>query len=287
MIVATTIILHGLAFAMVLYLVSVGLGVTLGLMNFANLAHGAFAAAGGYVVVAATRWLGLSFWLALPAAFLVAALAGALIERLLVHRLYEADPLRQVLFSIALLFVAIAGFTAGFGPLQQSLALPPSLAGAISLGPLSFPADRSFVIVAGFLVLGGLWLLVARTRLGVRVRAAVDNRAMAEAIGVDTRRLFTMTFALGTGIAGLGGALGAGVLAITPTYGEEHLVLFLMIVAVGGLGSILGPFVAALGIGVLDVAGKYLLPEVGAFFIYGAVTVILLARPAGLFATRR
>ncbi|MCW2241989.1 branched-chain amino acid ABC transporter permease [Azospirillum canadense] len=283
---ALTIIFHGLAFAMVLYIVSVGLGITMGLMNFANLAHGAFAAAGGYVVVVATKALGWPFWAALPAAFVVVALTGAVIERLVVRTLYGADELRQVLFSIALLFMAIAGFTLAFGPLQQQPEIPAALSGQIGAGGLEFPAYRSFVIVAGVLILGALWLLIGRTRMGMRIRAAVDNRNMAEAIGVDTKLLFTMTFALGTGIAGLGGGIGADVLSITPTYGQEYLVLFLIVVAVGGLGSIFGPFVAALCIGIVDVAGKYLIPEFGAFFIYGVVIAILLAKPAGLFGVR-
>lgn len=283
---ALTIIFHGLAFAMVLYIVSVGLGITMGLMNFANLAHGAFAAVGGYAVVVATRSLGWSFWAALPLAFVTAALVGAVIERTVVRRLYEADELRQVLFSIALLFMAIAGFTLAFGPLQQQPEIPASLSGQIVLSGLEFPVYRTFVIGAGLLILGALWLLIGRTRVGMRIRAAVDNRNMAEAIGVDTRLLFTLAFALGTGIAGLGGGIGADVLAITPTYGQEHLVLFLIVVAVGGLGSIFGPFVAALAIGIVDVAGKYLLPEFGAFFIYGVVIAVLLVKPAGLFGVR-
>ena len=283
---ALTILFHGLAFAMVLYIVSVGLGITMGLMNFANLAHGAFAAAGGYVVVLATRSLGWSFWAALPAAFVLAALAGAAVERLVVRTLYGADELRQVLFSIALLFMAIAGFTVAFGPLQQQPEIPAALSGQITLGGVGFPSYRAFVIAAGFLILAALWLLIGRTRIGMRIRAAVDNRNMAEAVGVDTRLLFTLTFALGTGIAGLGGGVGADVLAITPTYGQEYLVLFLIVVAVGGLGSIFGPFLAALCIGVVDVAGKYLIPEFGAFFIYGVVIAILLAKPAGLFGVR-
>lgn len=283
---ALTILFHGLAFAMVLYIVSVGLGITMGLMNFANLAHGAFAAAGGYVVVMATRSLGLPFWVALPAAFVTVALAGAVVERLVVRTLYGADELRQVLFSIALLFMAIAGFTLAFGPLQQQPEIPAVLSGQVTLGGIDFPAYRAFVIVAGVAILAALWLLIGRTRMGMRIRAAVDNRNMAEAVGVDTRLLFTLTFALGTGIAGLGGGIGADVLSITPTYGQEYLVLFLIVVAVGGLGSIFGPFLAALCIGVVDVAGKYLIPEFGAFFIYGVVIAILLAKPAGFFGVR-
>ncbi|PWC95375.1 ABC transporter permease [Azospirillum sp. TSO5] len=271
---------------MVLYIVSVGLGITMGLMNFANLAHGAFAAAGGYVVVMATRSLGLPFWIALPAAFVTVALAGAVVERLVVRTLYGADELRQVLFSIALLFMAIAGFTLAFGPLQQQPEIPAALSGQVTLGGIDFPAYRAFVIVAGVAILAALWLLIGRTRMGMRIRAAVDNRNMAEAVGVDTRLLFTLTFALGTGIAGLGGGIGADVLSITPTYGQEYLVLFLIVVAVGGLGSIFGPFLAALCIGVVDVAGKYLIPEFGAFFIYGVVIAILLAKPAGFFGVR-
>jgi branched-chain amino acid transport system permease protein len=278
-----SIAFHGLAFAMVLYLVSVGLSVTMGLMGFVNLAHGVFAAAGGYVMTRLMNAYGAPFPLAVIAAFLVVAAASVVLERLLYRRLYGADELSQVLMSVGLIFMSVAAAKYLWGPLAQPMQPPPYLSGQLDLGFRSFPAYRSFLIVAGAVLVTLLWLGLERTRFGARVRAAVDNRRMAQSIGIDTERLFTLTFALGSGLAALGGALGAEILAIDPGYALEHLVYFLIVVAAGGLGSIKGPFFAALLLGVADTACKYLVPEFGAFFIYALTLAILLWRPQGLF----
>lgn len=278
-----SITFHGLAFAMVLYLVSVGLSVTMGLMGFVNLAHGVFAAAGGYVMTRLMNAYGAPFPLAVIAAFLVVAAASVVLERLLYRRLYGADELSQVLMSVGLIFMSVAAAKYLWGPLAQPMQPPPYLSGQLDLGFRSFPAYRSFLIVAGAVLVTLLWLGLERTRFGARVRAAVDNRRMAQSIGIDTERLFTLTFALGSGLAALGGALGAEILAIDPGYALEHLVYFLIVVAAGGLGSIKGPFFAALLLGVADTACKYLVPEFGAFFIYALTLAILLWRPQGLF----
>lgn len=278
-----SIAFHGLAFAMVLYLVSVGLSVTMGLMGFVNLAHGVFAAAGGYVMTRLMNAYGAPFPLAVIAAFLVVAAASVVLERLLYRRLYGADELSQVLMSVGLIFMSVAAAKYLWGPLAQPMQPPPYLSGQLDLGFRSFPAYRSFLIVAGAVLVTLLWLGLERTRFGARIRAAVDNRRMAQSIGIDTERLFTLTFALGSGLAALGGALGAEILAIDPGYALEHLVYFLIVVAAGGLGSIKGPFFAALLLGVADTACKYLVPEFGAFFIYALTLAILLWRPQGLF----
>jgi len=211
------------------------------------------------------------------------ALASVVVERLLYRRLYSADDLDQVLLTMGLIFMSVAAATYFWGPLAQPMHPPPWLSGPINLGFRSFPGYRSFLILCGAGLVTALWLGLERTHFGVRIRAAVDNLRMAQSVGVNTSRLFTLTFALGSGLAGLGGALGADLLAIEPTYALENLVYFLIVVAVGGLGSIRGPFVAALVIGIADTGFKYLLPELGAFFIYALTMVILLWRPRGLF----
>ena len=280
---AVSIGFHGIAFAMVLYLISVGLSVTMGLMGFVNLAHGVFAMLGGYVMTSLMSRLGVPFAVALGLAAVTTALASVVVERVLYRPLYGGNELDQVLLTMGLIFMSVAGVTYFWGPLQQPMRLPNWLSGQIDLGFRSFPAYRSFLILCGAALVTVLWLGLERTRFGVQIRAAVDNLRMAQSVGINTSRLFTLTFALGSGLAGLGGALGADLLAISPSYALENLVYFLIVVAVGGLGSIRGPFVAALLIGIADTGFKYLLPELGAFFIYALTMVILLWRPRGLF----
>jgi len=268
---------------MILYAISVGLSVTMGLMGFVNLAHGVFAMAGGYLATSLMKRLDTPFPLALLAAAAIVALVSIALERLLYRRLYGGDELDQVLLTMGLVFMSIAGATFVWGPLQQPLELPPQLSGQIDFGFRSFPIYRSFLILRSAALVTALWLAVERTRFGARVRAAVDNLRMAQSVGIDTSRLFMLTFALGSGLAALGGGLGADLLTINPNYALQNLVYFLIVVAVGGLGSIRGPFVAALLIGIADTGFKYLLPEFGAFFIYALTMAILLWRPRGLF----
>ena len=277
---------HGVAFGMILYVISVGLSITMGLMGFTNLAHGVFAMAGGYILITALGRYGLPFPFALLLSFLVVAAASVVLERLLYSRLYGAAELEQVLFTIGLIFMSVAVARLIYGTLQQPVVLPEYLKGQISLLGRDFPAYRVFLIVFSAGMIAALWFGIERTIWGAMVRAAVDNRAMAQSIGINTRRLFTLTFAIGSGLAGLGGALGADIIAIQPTYPFEQLVYFLIVVSVGGLGSLRGPFVAALLIGITDTACKYWVPEFGAFFIYAATIGLLLWRPAGLFGAR-
>ena len=274
---------HGLAFAMVLYLISVGLSVTMGMMGFVNLAHGVFAMLGGYVMTSLMGRIGMPFLPALGCAFLATALGSVILERLLYRRLYGGEELDQVLLTMGLVFMSVAAVTYAWGPNPQPMHLPGWLRGQLDLGFRSFPAYRSFLILCGAVLVIALWLGIERTYFGMRIRAAVDNLRMAQSVGINTSRLFAWTFALGSGLAGLGGGLGAELLAIDPAYALDNLVYFLIVVAVGGLGSIRGPFVAALLIGVADTGFKYLLPELGAFFIYALTMAILLWRPRGLF----
>ncbi len=280
---AVSILFLGLAYAMILYIISVGLSVTMGLMGFVNLAHGAFAMAGGYVTVTLMNRYGVPFGVALLLACVSVALLSVVLERTLYARLYGAGELEQVLFTIGLVFMAVAVVRKIWGSLPQPITLPAALSGQIDLGFRSFPTYRSFLIAFSLTLILLLWLGVERTNFGARLRAAVDNRRMAESLGINTSQLFTLSFALGSGLAALGGGLGADILAIYPGYAMEYLVYFLMVVAVGGLGSIRGPFVAALLLGIGDTACKYLVPQLGAFFIYLAMIGLLLWRPAGLF----
>ena len=274
---------HGLAFAMVLYLISVGLSVTMGLMGFVNLAHGVFAMLGGYVMTSLMHRYGIPFVAALVLAAIATALVSIPLERVLYRRFYGGDELDQVLLTMGLIFMSVAGATYLWGPLTQHMEPPPWLAGQVDLGFRSFPAYRSFLILCGGLLVVALWLGLERTRFGAQIRAAVDNLRMAQSVGINTSRLFMLTFALGSGLAGLGGGLGADLIAINPSYALQYLVYFIIVVAVGGLGSIRGPFFAALVIGIADTAFKYWLPGLGAFFIYALTMVLLLWRPQGLF----
>ena len=272
------ILFDGIAYGSLLFLIGIGLSVTMGLMNFINLAHGAFAMLGGYVCVAAMTRLGLPFLAALPVAFIVTAVAGVVLERTLYQRLYQASHLEQVLFSIGLTFMATAAATYFWGPGQQPVQLPGFLRGQVRVLGLDLGAYRLFLIAL-------VWL-VAHTRFGAQVRAAVDNQQAAAGMGIHVNRIFALTFALGSGLAGLGGALGIDVLGLDPTFPVKYMVYFLLVVSVGGAGSIRGTLVAALILGVFDVAGKYYVPEVGAFVIYALMVLLLILFPAGLYGRR-
>lgn len=281
-----TIIFDGIASGMLLFLISVGLSVTLGLMNFINLAHGAFAMVGGYVCVTLLDRLGVPFVPAVALSALAAAAAGAVLERLLYRRLYGSGALDQVLFSIGLVFVAMAVAHWLFGPSQQPVRLPEWLMGQINLPGADIGIYRLFLVAVGAAVALGLHGIIGVTRFGAELRASVDNPRVARGLGIDVDRVFVLTFAIGSGLAGLGGAVGVNLLGLDPGFPLRYLVYFLIVVSVGGAGSITGSLVAALVIGVCDVAGKYWLPELGAFIIYTVMVVMLIVRPQGLFGTR-
>jgi branched-chain amino acid transport system permease protein len=281
-----SMLLGGVAAGMVLFIVSVGLSVTMGLMGFVNLAHGGFAMLGGYAIALAMKHWGFAFVPALVFGFVVTAAASAVLERLLYARLYRATELDQVLFTIGLVFTMIASVTVLVGPENQPLMLPGFLRGQINLGITQYRTYSVALIVIGILIVSGLWLAFERTRTGAQIRAAVDNRRMAESLGINIGRLFTITFAFGSGMAGLGGGLGAEFLGLDPQYPLKYLVMFLIVVAVGGLGRVTGVFYAALIIGVLDFVLKKELPQGGTLFIYALTILLLLWRPQGLFGAK-
>lgn len=280
------VLFDGVAYGSLLFLISVGLSVTMGLMNFINLAHGAFAMLGGFVCVTLLSRLGVPFLLTLPLAFLASAAAGLVLERLLYRRLYRASHLDQVLFSIGLTFMAVASATYLFGPSQQPVQLPGWLRGQVAVAGLDLGRYRLFLISVVILVTLALGYLIERTRFGAQIRASVDNQQAAAGLGINVNRIFSLTFALGSGLAGLGGGLGIDVLGLDPTFPIKYMVYFLLVVAVGGAGTITGPLLAAIVLGIFDVAGKYYMPEVGAFVIYGLMVVLLLLFPNGLIARR-
>src|SRR5262249_49732839 len=280
---AISILFDGLAYAMFLFIVSVGLSVTMGLMGFVNLAHGAFAMAGGYLVVSATQSFGLPFPLALVMAAVAIGAVSILFERTLYAGLYGASELDQVLMTIGLTFMVIAAITWFYGPLPEHLRLPDYLTGEINLGFRSFPTYRVFIILIGAVLVAVLWYGFERTSLGAKIRAAVDNRRMAQSVGIDVDRLFRISFALGSALAALGGGLAIQLFGLTPSFAILYLVFFLLVVAVGGSGTLWGTLIAALVLGVCDTAGKYLYADAGGFFIYAVAVAILLIKPAGLY----
>ena len=280
------VLFDGIAYGSLLFIIAVGLSVTLGLMNFVNLAHGAFAMVGGYVCVVLMSDAGVPFLATLPVAFVAAAIVGLVLERTLYQWLYRASPLDQVLFSIGLVYMSIAGATYVFGSTQQPVSLPSYLRGQVHALGLDLGVYRLFLIVIVALLTLGLQLLLDRTRFGSQVRASVDNATAAAGLGINVSRVFALTFALGSGLAGLGGGLGIDVLGLDPTFPLKYMVYFLLVVAVGGSGTIKGPLVAALILGVFDVAGKYFVPQVGGFIIYALMVALLIAFPAGLYGRR-
>ncbi len=282
-----TILFDGVAYGMLLFVLACGLSVTLGLMNLINLAHGAFAMAGGYVTALLANRHGVPFLATLPLAFLVSAALGALLERTLYRHLYAKGHLDHVLFSIGIVFMAMAGVEYCIGPDQILVNVPPFLAGRLDVAGVGIGIYRLFLIAVCAALVVTLQLALTRTRFGSRLRAAVDDPRVARGLGIDVGRIFAVTFALGSGLAGLGGALGAPILGVDPSFPQKYMIYFLIVVTVGGTSGMVGPFVASLLLGVADVAGKYYVPDLGAFMIYAVMIAVLVLRPQGLFARAR
>lgn len=279
-----TLLFDGVAYGMLLFVLSCGLAVTLGLMNFINLAHGAFAMAGGYVTVILTNRFGVPFLATLPIAFVATALVGALLERLLYKPMYDKSPLDQVLFSIGLVFMSVAGVDYLMGSQQQILALPDFLKGRVEIAGVGIGIYRAFLIVVCGILAVVLQLINSRTRFGSQLRASVDNRRVARGVGIKVNTVFAVTFAVGSGLAGLGGALGAEILGLDPTFPLKFMVYFLIVVSVGGTASMYGALAASILLGLADVLGKYYVPSAGGFVIYIVLVAVLVLKPQGLFA---
>lgn len=280
------VLFDGFAYGMLLFLLSVGLSVTLGMMNFVNLAHCAFAMLGGYVTVTLVHRFGWPFLATLPMAFLAAAMVSVVLERTLYRRLYRASELDQVLLTIGLAFMSIASAAYIFGTVLQPAVTPTWLRGSVVYFGINFAVYRLFLVAVGLAVTVVLVLMLEYTRFGQQVRAAVDNQRMARGLGINVDGTFAVAFALGSGLAGLGGALAIEIVGLDPSFALIYLVYVLIVVSVGGLGSIWGSFVAAVLIGISDMAGKYYVPGIGAFMIYLVMIVLLMWRPQGLFGKR-
>ncbi|HET6238501.1 MAG TPA: branched-chain amino acid ABC transporter permease [Acetobacteraceae bacterium] len=284
---AVGVIFDGFAYGMLLFLLSVGLSVTLGLMNFVNLAHGAFAMLGGYVTATLMNSLGWPFLATLPMAFVLTGVASVAFERTLYRRLYRARELDQVLLTIGLVFMSVAAAAFFYGTQQQPVRLPAYLRGYTTVLGVNFSHYRLFLIGVALAVTLALVVALERTRFGAQVRAAVDNQRMARGLGINVELVFAVTFALGSGLAGLGGALAIEIVGLDPNFATTYLIYVLIVVAVGGLGSIRGSFLAAVLVGVSDAAGKYYVPTLGSFLIYLVMISLLLWRPSGLFGRAR
>jgi branched-chain amino acid transport system permease protein len=282
-----TLLFDGVAYGMLMFVLALGLAVTMGLMNFINLAHGAFAMAGGYLLIVLMQRAGWPFLLCLPTAFVVAAAAGALLEATLYRRMYAKPHLDQVLFSIGLTFMAVATVDYIMGSSPQVVELPEWLRQRFEIGSgslkLGMGAYRLFIIATCVALALGLQGVLTHTRFGSRLRAAVDDPRVATGLGIPVKQIFLLTFAVGSGLAGLGGAMGADILGMDPTFPLKYMVYFLIVCAVGGTHSITGPLLAALVLGVADVMGKYYVPKLGGFIVYVLMIAILLWRPQGLF----
>jgi branched-chain amino acid transport system permease protein len=280
------VLFDGLAYGMLLFLLSVGLSVTLGMMNFVNLAHCSFAMLGGYVTVTLMNVLGWPFLATLPVAFVAAAAASVVLESVFFHRFSRASDLEQCLLTIGVVFVSIAAAAYIYGTDQQPLQLPAYLRGSFVFAGLNFAAYRLFLIAVALLITVVLIGGIETTRFGAQVRAAVNNQRMARGLGINVDVLFAITFALGSGLAGLGGALAVAMVGLDPSFAFTYLIYVLIVVSVGGLGSIAGSFAAAMVLGVSDIAGKYYVPAIGSVLIYLVMIVLLMWRPLGLFGRR-
>ena len=276
----------GFAYGMLLFVLSVGLSVTMGLMGFVNLAHTAFAMLGGYFCVTLMERLGVPFLATLPLIFVATGALSLVFERALYRRLYRSGELDQVLLTIGLVLMSVAACAYFWGTQQQPVTLPAYLSGYFSRGGVDLGVYRLFLIGVGTALALLLVFGLERTRFGARVRAAVDNQRMARGLGIDVNGVFAITFAVGSGLAGLGGALAVNMIGLDPNFATKYLVFVLLVVSVGGLGSVGGTFAAAVVLGISDVAGKYYVPEAGAFIIYAVMVSLLLWRPAGLFGRR-
>jgi branched-chain amino acid transport system permease protein len=280
------VVFDGLAYGMLLFLLSVGQSVTLGMMNFINLAHCSFAMLGGYITATLMNRYGWPFFATLPCAFIAAALVSVVFERTLFRRLYRAGELDQVLLTIGIVFISVAVAAYIFSTDQQPLQLPSYLRSSLTFMGIRFAVYRLILIGLAMAITLALVLGIEYTRFGAKVRAAVDNERMARGLGIDVGRIFAITFALGSGLAGLGGALAIEIVGLDPSFAFTYLIYVLIVVSVGGLGSISGSFAAAIVLGISDVAGKYYIPQLGAFLLYLVMISLLMWRPLGLLGKR-
>ena len=279
-----SIAFDGIAYGMVLFIISIGLSIMMGLMRVVNLAHGAFAMIGGYLASYVMRDLGMNYAIAIISAVVGTVAISIPFEILLYRRIYrKSDALTQLLLTIGITFFIIGVANFLLGPTLKSIPLPAALSGPMDIGFRTVPTHRIFVIVCGVVVAFLLWFLIEKTVFGVRLRASVDNSDMADSLGIRTEWIYAATFALAVGLGAFGGVVGAELMPIEPYYALRYIVTFLVVVSVGGAGSIAGAIAASLLLGFADTTGKYLAPEYGEFFFYLVVILIVFIFPRGLF----
>lgn len=283
MTVLSNVVIDGLIYGVLLFMIAVGLSITMGLMRFVNLAHGVFAMLGGYIAIELISNLGMPWVVGVALAVITVALGSLPLERFLISRVYSRTALDQVLLTIGITFISIALVSLVFGTRMSAMPLPEVLSGSLNIGFRTMPAQRILVLTAGILVFFSLWLMIEKTTFGIRLRAAVDHPATASAVGINTRVVATSAFALGAGMAALGGIVGSSLLPIEPFYPLKYMVLFLSVVAVGGLGSLVGTLASALTLGMVDTATKYLAPEYSSILFFIAIIIIISMRPNGMF----
>ncbi|UHS58997.1 branched-chain amino acid ABC transporter permease [Agrobacterium vaccinii] len=293
-------LLNGIQLGVMLFLMAAGLTLIFGVMGLINLAHGSLYMVGAFACATVATWTG-SFWLGLVASLICAAAAGSIVELTVIRRLYDRDHLDQVLATFALILIFSEGTRWIFGSFPLYLDIPPLLQGVVNLpGDASYPLYRLAIIAVGALVALGLYLIIGKTRLGMRIRAGESDREMIGALGVDIRTLYTLVFALGSALAGLAGALVGALQSVQVGMGEPVLILAFVVIVIGGIGSIKGALYGALLVGVTDTLGRLLLPQLLSLFvdpsqagmiggaaasmlIYVVMAIILAVKPRGLF----
>ena len=279
-------VLNSLQFSMLLFLLAIGLSVVFGLMDYLNLSHGTIYMFAAYVAFSITQ-LGGSFWLALAFAPVAAAVTGVLLYYVLLKRAEKGGHLTQVLLTVGVIYMGTDLLRIGYGDLPRNVAQPEALNGAINLLGVPYPAYRLFIIGVGLIVMLALYFVLERTRLGAFVRAGVDDRATAETLGIDIGKVFALVFGIGTYLAGIGGVIAAPVFSVYPGMDVSIIILVLIVVVVGGLGSLRGVIVGSLLVGFADTFGKILLPQFATMMIYMVMALVLIFRPSGLMPARR
>ena len=293
-------VLNGLQFGVMLFLMSAGLTLVFGVMGLINLAHGSLYMIGAFAAAAIASWTG-SFWLGLVASLMAAAIAGVIVEIVIIRRLYKRDHLDQVLATFALILLFSEAMRWIFGAFPLFLDVPEILSGTLSL-PLGieYSKYRMMIIVVGILIAVGLFALISKTRLGVRIRAGESDREMIAALGVDISKLYTLVFALGAALAGLAGAMVGAIQSVEVGMGEPVLILAFVVIVIGGIGSIKGALVGAILVGLTDTLGRFLLPSffkiflnpssatdigsaLSSMMIYILMAAVLILKPSGLF----
>lgn len=277
-----SIAIDAFAYGTILFIISIGLSVTLGLMRVVNLAHGAFAMIGGYLASYGVTELRLHYFVAMILAIVLTILIAIPAERFLYRKIYGAPELTQVLMTIGITFLVIGVTNYVAGPTLKTIPLPDFLTGSVDIGFRALPKQRLFLIVIGMVVAAGLWFLIEKTNFGIKLRAAVDNANMAQALGIRTQIIYAVSFAIAIGLATMGGIIGSELLPLDPYYALRYMVVFLVVVSIGGAGSIPGALFSSLLLGVIDTTGRYIAPEFGEFFFYFAVIFIVTLFPRGL-----